>query len=207
MQLTTKSNNLLTPALAMAGALLLSMAAHAAADVDPGEVIAYSCLGCHGVEGYRNAYPSYRVPKLGGQKRTYIENALLAYRDGHRKHPTMIAQGSAMTDADINDVAAWLQGNDAASDVSTSESGNAPAAAATCFQCHSADAPETSPTPPILSGQYQDYMTNALQQYKTGDRSGTVMSAFAATLDDEDIAVITQFFAAQNGLQTPTIDD
>ena len=45
-------------------------------DSQAGKELAYTCLGCHGIEGYRNAYPSYRVPKLGGQKAGYLVIAL-----------------------------------------------------------------------------------------------------------------------------------
>ena len=34
-------------------------------NAEAGRELGYTCLGCHGIEGYRNAYPSYRVPKLG----------------------------------------------------------------------------------------------------------------------------------------------
>ncbi|HUN73678.1 MAG TPA: hypothetical protein VMU40_04095, partial [Steroidobacteraceae bacterium] len=37
-----------------------------------GKAISYTCLGCHGIEGYRNAYPNYSVPKLRGQYPEYI---------------------------------------------------------------------------------------------------------------------------------------
>ena len=73
-------------------------------------MIGYSCLGCHGIEGYRNAYPSYRVPKLGGQKAAYLVIALRGYRAGTRKHPTMSAQASSLSDQQIEDVAAYLSG-------------------------------------------------------------------------------------------------
>ena len=48
-------------------ALLGSQTAVAQGDAEAGRELGYSCLGCHGIEGYRNAYPSFRVPKLGGQ--------------------------------------------------------------------------------------------------------------------------------------------
>ena len=41
--------------------------AAAEGNAERGEKLGYTCLGCHGIDGYRNAYPSYRVPKLGGQ--------------------------------------------------------------------------------------------------------------------------------------------
>ena len=85
---------------------LLAQPANAEGDAASGKELAYTCLGCHGIEGYRNAYPSYRVPKLGGQKAGYIEIALRGYRDGTRDHPTMVAQGQSLSDQDIADLAA-----------------------------------------------------------------------------------------------------
>lgn len=83
-------------------------------DKDAGRAKAESCLGCHGIEGYRNAYPSYRVPKVGGQTETYLIAALKAYRSGDRAHPTMRAQGAGLSDEDIEDIAAYLAAADGA---------------------------------------------------------------------------------------------
>src|SRR5216684_4117096 len=41
-------------------------------DAKHGKAISYTCLGCHGVEGYKNAYPMYSVPKLEGQHPEYL---------------------------------------------------------------------------------------------------------------------------------------
>ncbi len=91
----------------LAGMLVFS-AAFAGGDVGSGRVKAEACLGCHGIAGYRNAYPSYRVPKVGGQSETYLIAALNAYRSGDRDHPTMRAQGATLSDQDIADIAAYL---------------------------------------------------------------------------------------------------
>ncbi len=77
-------------------------------DATRGKGLAYTCRGCHGVEGYKNAYPSYHVPKLGGQSETYLHNALLEYRGNKRKHPTMQAQAQSFSEQDIADIAAYL---------------------------------------------------------------------------------------------------
>ncbi len=79
-------------------------------DATRGKGLTYTCRGCHGVEGYKNAYPSYHVPKLGGQSETYLHNALLEYRANKRKHPTMQAQAQSFTEQDIADIAAYLAG-------------------------------------------------------------------------------------------------
>ena len=52
--------------------------------------------------------PSYRVPKIGGQSEAYLVNALNAYRNGDREHPTMQAQAQSFSEADIADIAAFL---------------------------------------------------------------------------------------------------
>ena len=66
------------------------------------------CEGCHGIPGYRTAYPEvYRVPMLGGQSMTYISNALNAYKAGQRKHPSMRGIAASLSDKDIADLAAY----------------------------------------------------------------------------------------------------
>lgn len=75
---------------------------------DRGRQLTYTCLGCHGIAGYRNVYPTYHVPKIGGQSTAYLSNALTEYRRGTRKHPTMQAQAQSFSDQDIADIAAFL---------------------------------------------------------------------------------------------------
>jgi cytochrome c553 len=78
-------------------------------DIQAGRAKAYTCLGCHGVEGYRNAYPSYRVPKLGGQHAAYIVSALKAYQAGDREHTTMQALSGTLSEQDMQDIAAYFE--------------------------------------------------------------------------------------------------
>ena len=83
-------------------------AASAAGDVEAGRVKANTCMGCHGIPNYNNAYPTYRVPRLGGQHPEYIVAALKEYREGKRPHPTMHAQALSLSDQDVEDIAAYL---------------------------------------------------------------------------------------------------
>lgn len=78
------------------------------ADIQAGGRLANTCLGCHAIEGVRNAYPSYRVPRIGGQNGQYLYNALQAYRDGDRSHPTMRAQARHLSDEEMRDIAAFF---------------------------------------------------------------------------------------------------
>ena len=77
-------------------------------DATRGKQLTFTCHGCHGVTGYKNAYPSYHVPRIGGQSSTYLVNALSDYRKGTRKHPTMQAQAQSFSDQDVADIAAYL---------------------------------------------------------------------------------------------------
>jgi len=79
-------------------------------DAKRGKQLAYTCQGCHGVSGYKNAYPSYHVPYIGGQSAAYLTNALNGYREGTRSHPTMQAQARSFSDQDIADLTAFLSG-------------------------------------------------------------------------------------------------
>ncbi|MFP4207750.1 MAG: c-type cytochrome [Wenzhouxiangella sp.] len=78
------------------------------ADLEEGRVIAFSCLGCHGIPFQTNVYPTYFVPRIKGQTAGYLESALRAYREGSRRHATMQAQANTLSEEDIRNVAAYF---------------------------------------------------------------------------------------------------
>jgi cytochrome c553 len=81
---------------------------HAEGDSAAGKNKTAMCAGCHGIAGFRTAYPeTYHVPKLGGQNAGYIVSALKAYKTGDRKHPSMTAIAASLTDQDMADLAAF----------------------------------------------------------------------------------------------------
>lgn len=186
----------------MIAAVIWPQAANAQGNVEQGQQLGFTCLGCHGIEGQRNAYPSYRVPRLGGQSRDYMEIALRAYRDGTRPHPTMQAQASSLTDADIDDILSWLEITDVVQDQATAAMVEGLDVAAVCVTCHGADGEGVAPKPPTLAGQHSEYLVHAMRQYKDGTRSGNVMVAFAATLSEAEIEIISDFYAGMDGLET-----
>ncbi len=180
----------------------LAPAAAAQGDVARGEKLAYTCLGCHGIEGYRNAYPSYRVPKLGGQKAAYLATAIRGYRDGTREHPTMKAHASSLSDTAIDDLAAFLSSVAGGTVAAGGTQTDGIEAAATCVACHGKNGISMAPTWPTLAGQHQDYLEHALNQYRDGTRTDPVMSQMAATLTDDDVRVLVAFYAGLEGLET-----
>ena len=190
--------------LCLTGAFLAAPA-NAEGNVERGADLAYTCLGCHGIEGYRNAYPSYRVPKLGGQKASYIAVALRGYRDGTRQHPTMIAQATSMTDHDIEDLSAYFASFENETIAAGGSEGVAIEAAATCVACHGQNGIGLSPTWPTLAGQHEDYIVHALKQYREGTRGDPVMMPMAAALTDRDIKLLAAYYSGLEGLETTIV--
>ena len=91
-----------------ASAIAVVLPVQAAGDPAAGGKKNYTCQGCHGVPDWKTAYPEvYSVPKLGGQKPTYIVAALKAYKTGERDHATMRAIAADLSDQDIEDIAAY----------------------------------------------------------------------------------------------------
>ena len=174
----------------------VATADEARADAKRGARIAYTCFGCHGIPDYRNAYPNYHVPRLGGQHEGYLAAALTEYRSGARPHPTMRGQAASLSDADIRDIAAYFATSKPVASAGTAL-GSAPAAAAVCTACPGQDGGGLTPDYPTLSGQYADYIGQALKAYRKGTRQNPIMAGFAAALKDEDIAALAHYFAAQ----------
>jgi cytochrome c553 len=186
-------------------AAVLSVQAFAAGDVANGKVLADTCKGCHAVESYTNVYPTYHVPRIAGQSAGYTASALSLYRDGNRSHPTMLAQAASLSDEDIQDIAAYISSVGPQPDSAATAIGEAPAAAIVCTACHGAAGISSIPTNPHLAGQQQDYLEQAVLQYKNGDRKGPnaiAMQAQVNAIAEEDLAAVLAFFAAQDGLET-----
>jgi len=64
------------------------------------------CIGCHGIPGYKTAFPTvYHVPKIAGQQPGYLLNALKAYKSGERSHPSMRGIAATLTEDDMKKLA------------------------------------------------------------------------------------------------------
>lgn len=100
----------MTRALLLAVALSFALPCIAAekGDAAAGKLLVYTCAGCHGIPGWKNPYPNYHVPKIGGQNYDYLIAALTEYKKGERAHPTMRAQGESLSEKDISDIATYL---------------------------------------------------------------------------------------------------
>lgn len=210
----TRLNGLALLAGATALSAMLSSASRAAEDMagstpvvtaavgDPviGQKKFYTCVGCHGIDDYKNAYPDYSVPRLRHQHAAYIVSALQEYKSGERPHATMHAQASSLSTQDMQDIAAYLQGD--AIKPSAKTVGTAPPQVTACVSCHGAnglgvEAP-MEPKPPILAGQHVDYLEQALTTYHNGRRKNVIMDGMAQLLPtNTDIKIAAAYFAGQ----------
>ena len=198
----TNIKTVATTAALLLAAHLFAHPALAEGDAEAGKELAYSCLGCHGIEGYRNAYPSYRVPKLGGQKAAYLVIALKGYRDGTRQHPTMTGQASSLSDEQIENVAAYLAsiGGDTVAGGGSKDTSFDKAQA--CTACHGNNGVSVNAIWPTLAGQHEDYLLQTLRAYRDGTRKDPVMSAQAQLIAEDDLAILAKYFASLEGLET-----
>jgi len=162
-------------------------------DAGHGKIVSYTCLGCHGVDGYKNAYPTYSVPELLGQNAQYLLSALHGYRDGDRSHITMHSQTQSLSEQDMADVAAFLAGKPLVA--SGKAQGSVPQAAQLCVSCHGEDGVAVAPIYPSLAGQHEDYIVRALDEYKHGGRKNAIMRGFAANLSEKDISTVAAYFS------------
>ena len=171
-----------TVVLALAGALmaltaLTNLPAAHAQDAAAGATKVAMCIGCHGIAGYQASFPEiHKVPMISGQGAKYIAAALVAYKKGERKHPTMRGMAAGLSDADIGDLAAYYEKNGAASvkpvadtpAVQPSAEVAALLAKGACVGCHGANfSKPIDPSYPKIAGQHADYLAVALHAYAT----------------------------------------
>ena len=190
-------------ALSLSLAMLGPGLAHAA-DKARGAKLAYTCHGCHGIENYKNAFPIYSVPKLGGQHAAYLVVALKEYQDGNRAHATMHAQAASLKPQDLSDVSAYLAGVELKS--SGRPTGTLPKAGQTCVACHGNDGIGIMPEYPNLAGQHEDYLATSLRGYKTGQRKNPIMAGMAAPLTEKDIQELARYYSSQRPALCATDD-
>jgi cytochrome c553 len=167
----------------------------AAADAARGATLGYTCHGCHGIPNYKNAYPIYSVPKLGGQHTAYLVVALKEYASQDRPHPTMHAQAATLTVQDMQDIVAFLGGQELKP--TGHAVGAAPKAGQTCVACHGTDGVGILPEYPNLAGQHADYLENSLKSYRAGKRKNPVMDGMATALTDREIEELAQYYSSQ----------
>jgi cytochrome c553 len=184
-------------------------------DAGAGAGKAAVCSACHGPGGIS---PVPNFPNLAGQSAEYLYYVLVGFRGGVKPDSPMTPVVAALGDADLRDLAAYFAAQPAAEptgDPTATARGGAlyrdgdPARGIPpCRGCHGADAgghPLAAREPryrayPALRGQHAAYLARRLQDFRAGayrySSNDEIMTAIAATLDDDAIAQLSGWLQA-----------
>lgn len=163
-----------------------------------GKAAASGCAGCHGETGNTSAAG---MPNLVGLDPKYLIGAVKAYKSGQRKHDMMKTLVSAVTDAELDNIALFyaLQKPVKAKTPSPGNQAAGKSAAVACAGCHGEGGVSTG-TAPSLAGQDAQYFIDAMKAYKDGTRKDDAMKAPAASVDETAIKNLAAYFANQTPL-------
>ena len=195
-------------ALAAVGLSLNASAQNAQA----GEKKAAMCIGCHGIPDYKASFPEvYRVPMIAGQGAKYIASALAQYKKGDRKHPTMRAIATSLSEQDMADLAAFYSTEAKSEPAPATPAGAPPAEVAellkkgNCASCHGLNfSAPIDPTYPKLAGQHADYLYVALKEYQTDKnpqvgRNNAIMMGMARPYTHAEAKQLAAYIASLPG--------
>ena len=185
--------------LAACAVLALASMPVRAADIAAGKEKAELCTGCHGENGISEME---NLPSLAGQLDQVIQWQLVYFRAGARKNEEMQPIVEQLNNEDIRNLGAYfasLPPPKAAEDKDPdlSKKGAQAAAGRRCASCH-LDNYAGSKAAARLAGQREDYLTKALRDYKSGQRSGGGQAAMAEVvfpLSEEEIEALAHYLA------------
>ena len=178
---------------------LAGVVAKVAGDVSAGrKKHAASCASCHGDNGIS---PNDTWPNLAGQNTAYLVRILAAYKSGAQTDVMMSPVAKPLSDADIQNLAAYYAGLSCKAPPGETRAGDAAAGKAlskNCTACHGETGIAANPAWPSIAGQKSVYFANTLKAFRAGLRKDPMMAGVVRGLSDADIANLAAFYAAQS---------
>lgn len=169
-----------------------------------------SCARCHGEDGLGRGNAAF--PKLAGQNRDYLYNALQAYAEGRRHSGMMQPVAAALDPQGWSELASYyakLPAHDVAvpQPAESVERGRRIATRGipvqglpSCAECHGPTASERNPAYPLLAGQYAEYLVGQLELFKRQGRGGSsyqhIMVNVASRLKTEQMRDVARYYAS-----------
>lgn len=174
-----------------------------AADAAAAKQKAAPCAACHGPEG-NSINPA--TPSIAGQPKQFIVTQLFMFREGNRKDPQMSPMAAPLSNADMNELAAYFSTQKHAAPAKPLAADKAAAGRAVtekynCTQCHGPLLLGQQHIP-RLAGQQAQYLKTQLRGFKAStrfDMDGQMTSA-AQVLTDQDIELLGDYLS---GLDVP----
>ena len=185
--------------LALGLSSLASVPAHAA-DLAAGKEKAELCIGCHGEGGISQ---TENIPSLAGQPDQFIQWQLVFFRSGTRKNEQMQPIVEQINNDDIRNLGAYFASLDPPKaakpddNLDLSRKGAQAAVGRRCASCHT-DSYAGTKAVARIAGQREEYLLKALQDYKSGVRSGggvAAMADVAYPLSEEEITALAHYLA------------
>lgn len=177
----------------------------AAGNAEAGKAKSVACGACHGADGNSLA-PTF--PKLAGQHESYLLKQLKDIKSGARIVPTMAGQLDAMSEQDLQDMAAYFAAQPATPGVAKEElvelgesvyrAGIRDKGVAACTACHSPTGVGNGPAKyPRLSGQHADYIATQLRAFRNDERTNDgdtrIMRDIASRLSDKELDAVASY--------------
>ena len=173
------------------------------AGVEEGRAKSQTCVACHGPGG-NSVIPA--IPSLSGQPKQFIVSSMFQFREGKRKNDQMSPMAVNLSNADMNDLAAYFSAQPIVLEPGKT---GAPSAAEgqrlsvqnNCTACHAANLMGQQHIP-RLAGQRKEYLHDQLRSFKASTRGELdgVMTSAAQALSEPDIEVLADYLS---GLATP----
>ena len=162
-------------------------------DPNVGRRLSEDCKNCHGDGGNTNK-PD--MPSLAGQDAKYFIKAMKHYKDRERQHQKMFEAVEALSEQDMIDLATYYAAGEP-----LRRNVNPPLKStqwiARCERCHGINGNSNDPRFPMLAGQDETYLRQALKGYASGIRANTIMHSMAEPLSALSIDRIGAYFASQ----------
>jgi cytochrome c553 len=159
---------------------------------------AQACVACHGPAGNS---PTTIVPSLAGQPKQFLVTQLFLFREGNRKDQQMTPIAATLSNADMNELAAYFtaQKSERKGAPLTAERLQAAQQLASSNHCNSCHGPQLLGQQhiPRLAGQHADYLKIQLRGFKAStrfDMDGQMTSA-AQALSAADIELLAEYLA------------
>jgi cytochrome c553 len=163
-----------------------------------------ACITCHGPKG-QSAVGSW--PKLSAQHAAYTAKQLRNYKDGTRVNAVMMGMAAALTEQDMNNIAAFLVKQEPSLGVAQSKDtialgqsiyrgGIAAKGVPACAGCHSPTGVGIPAQYPRLGGQWAEYSNAQLLAFREGTRkNSSQMTTIASKLSDQEMKAVSDYIA------------
>jgi cbb3-type cytochrome c oxidase subunit III len=175
-------------------------------DPSAGEAKAVACAACHGADGNPT---DKQYPKLAGQNEAYIARQLEQFKNGKRMNPIMVGFVATLTPQDMHDIGAFFATKQVLPGVADEalvargqalyRGGDAALGVPACMACHGPDGRGMAGAGyPQLAGQWADYVSAKLKEWKAGttwgdDAHAAIMPAIVSRLSEADLVALASY--------------